>query len=204
MAWRCGAADFPAVANLRRKNMSYYIKPAAYAVAAVVLLGSLAVATTSRADAVDQARLIAGGTAPSSLILAQGTSTQAPSTAAPSTMAPSGAAVTPMNSRIEVRIKDLHTKLKITKDQEELWKAVADAMRENADRMEQIVRARAATAKTINAVDDLKSYAEIADAHSEGLKKFIPAFEALYNSMSDAQKKHADVLFRARIREKTK
>ncbi len=184
--------------------MFHCTKPAAYAVAAIMLLGSLAVATTSRADAVDQARLTAGGTAPSALILAQGTSTQAPSTAAPSTMAPSGAAVTPVNSRIEARIKELHAKLKITKDQEEQWKAVTDVMRENAARMEQLVKARAEGAKTMTAVDDLKSYAEIADAHAEGLKKFISAFEALYNGMSDDQKKHADALFRARINARTK
>jgi predicted DNA-binding protein (UPF0251 family) len=30
------------------------------------------------------------------------------------------------------------------------------------------------------------------------MKKFIPAFEALYNSLSDAQKKIADSMFRGR------
>ena len=30
------------------------------------------------------------------------------------------------------------------------------------------------------------------------MKKFVPPFEALYNTMSDAQKKTADSLFRSR------
>ena len=34
------------------------------------------------------------------------------------------------------------------------------------------------------------------DAHADGIKKFTPAFETLYVSMSDAQKKDADALFR--------
>ncbi len=32
------------------------------------------------------------------------------------------------------------------------------------------------------------------------MKKFIPAFEALYNSLSDTQKKIADSMFRGRAR----
>ena len=32
------------------------------------------------------------------------------------------------------------------------------------------------------------------------MKKFIPAFETLYNSMSDAQKKSADAMFRSHKR----
>jgi hypothetical protein len=56
--------------------------------------------------------------------------------------------------------------------------------------------ARADKASTATALDDLKSYAEIATAHAEGLKKFLPVFETLYGSMSDAQKAQADTLFR--------
>jgi hypothetical protein len=47
----------------------------------------------------------------------------------------------------------------------------------------------------MTALEDLKSYSEIADAHATGLKKFIPAFEALYASMSEEQRKNADSLF---------
>ena len=32
------------------------------------------------------------------------------------------------------------------------------------------------------------------------MSKFVPAFQALYDSMSDAQKKTADAMFRSRVR----
>lgn len=50
----------------------------------------------------------------------------------------------------------------------------------------------------MTAVEDIKSYAEIAGAHADDLKKFAPVFEALYNSMSDEQKKNADTIFDSR------
>ncbi len=111
-------------------------------------------------------------------------------------------AATPKKSspadRVEQRIKDLHTKLKITKEQEDLWNKVVQVMRENEKTMMDLRKARSEKAKTMTAVDDLKSYGEIVQAHADGLKKFTPVFEALYDKMSDAQKKNADTLFRTR------
>ena len=48
----------------------------------------------------------------------------------------------------------------------------------------------------MTAVEDMKSYGEIAAAHVDGINKLIPVFEVLYDSMSDAQKKEADEAFR--------
>ena len=81
--------------------------------------------------------------------------------------------------RVEARIKDMHAKLKIT-------------------------QARSEHAKTMTAVDDLKSYAEITDAHADGIKKFTPVFATLYAEMPDAQKKEADTLFRHGTRKMSK
>jgi periplasmic protein CpxP/Spy len=97
--------------------------------------------------------------------------------------------------RVEARIKELHAKLKITPAQEELWNNVAQAMRDNGKTMEALIKARTEKEGAMTAIDDLKSYSDIAEAHADGLKKFIPAFEPLYASMSDAQKKSADTLF---------
>jgi translation initiation factor 2B subunit (eIF-2B alpha/beta/delta family) len=97
--------------------------------------------------------------------------------------------------RAEARISDLHAKLKITEAQEKQWSSVAQVMRENAAEMESLVKARKEKGSTLNAVDDLKSYSTIADAHAAGLKKFIPAFEALYADLSADQKQAADKLF---------
>jgi protein CpxP len=110
----------------------------------------------------------------------------------------------PASDRVEARIKDLHTRLKITPAQEKLWNNVAQVMRDNAKTMEALIKARLEKAGTMTAVEDLKSYSEIAEAHADGLKKFIPAFEPLYAGMSDAQKKSADMLFRQHGRTKSK
>ena len=96
----------------------------------------------------------------------------------------------------EARIRDLHAKLKITPAQENLWSNVTAVMRDNAKTMEPLRKARYDKAPTMTAVEDFTSYAEIADAHADGIKRFVPAFTALYDSMSDAQKKTTDTLFR--------
>jgi len=96
---------------------------------------------------------------------------------------------------IEARIKAFHSKLKITEAQEEQWNKLADVMRENAATMEALIKERKNQGKNLNAVEDLKSYSRIADAHAAGLHKFIPVFETLYDSMSDEQKKNADKIF---------
>ena len=106
--------------------------------------------------------------------------------------------------RVEARIKELQTKLKITPAQEELWNNVTQVMRDNAKTMEALTKARSEGASTMTAIDDLKSYGEIVEAHADGIRKFIPAFEPLYASMSDAQKKAADTLFRHHGRTKSK
>jgi protein CpxP len=110
---------------------------------------------------------------------------------------------TPKADRVEVRIKELHTALKITPEQEELWNNVAQVMRDNAKTMDTLSTARG-NAKPMNAVESFKSYGEITEAQADGTKKFIPVFEALYNSMSDAQKKNADTVFAHRDHKKPK
>ena len=105
--------------------------------------------------------------------------------------------------RVEARITELHTKLKITPAQEEQWNKVAQAMRDNAKTMEALIKARFEKQGTMTAVEDLTSYAEISQAHADTVKTFIPIFEPLYAGMSDSQKKDADKLFHPQDRHKT-
>ena len=116
--------------------------------------------------------------------------------ASPVLAAKAVAAKAPSGDRVEARIKNMHAKLKITQAQEEQWAKVAQVMRENAKSLDALTDARFKNAKTMNAVDDLKSYGEITDAHADGIKRFTPIFATLYAGMSDAQKKEADELFR--------
>lgn len=99
---------------------------------------------------------------------------------------------------VEQRITNLHTALKITPDEESKWDGVAQAMRENGDAMQKLVAERTAQApQSMTAVDDLKTYQKFAQAHVDGLKNLTSAFETLYNSMPDPQKKIADQEFQS-------
>jgi periplasmic protein CpxP/Spy len=98
--------------------------------------------------------------------------------------------------RVEGRITHMHAKLMITQAQEDRWAKVAQVMRDNEKALEPLIMARHGKANTMTAIDDLKSYAEITDAHADGIKKFTLVFATLYDGMSDAQKKEADTLFR--------
>jgi hypothetical protein len=98
--------------------------------------------------------------------------------------------------RVELRIRDMHAKLKITADQESQWGQVASVMRDDAKKMDALTQTRFEHARDMTAIDDLKSYGEIATAHADGVNKLTPVFTTLYNTMSDAQKKEADALFR--------
>jgi hypothetical protein len=110
--------------------------------------------------------------------------------------APTLAARAAPADRVEMRINDMHAKLKITPEQEDQWQTVAKVMRDNESAMQPLIEGRKTNARTMTAVDDLHSYEAITEAHVEGIKKFTPAFETLYASMSDVQKKQADALFR--------
>ena len=69
----------------------------------------------------------------------------------------------------------------------------ANAMRENA-------RAEASAPQQppagATAVDDLRAYIRYSEVELAGLKKMLPALEALYATLSPAQKKAADAAFR--------
>jgi periplasmic protein CpxP/Spy len=104
--------------------------------------------------------------------------------------------------RVEAKIKSLHTQLKITPDEESEWTSFAQVMRDNAQGIDQLAQQRAAKRSSMSAVDNLKSYEAIADAHADEMKKLVPAFEALYDKMPDAQKQIADTVFGERQRAK--
>ena len=97
----------------------------------------------------------------------------------------------------ETRIKELHAKLHITPDQEALWGAVADVMRDNAQEMEGLVQARMDNKSQMGAIDNLNAFEQITQAHADGIKKFVAALMPLYDAMSPAQRKNADAVFQS-------
>lgn len=122
------------------------------------------------------------------------TGTTAPAPSSHSAAVPSGHA----SARAEQQIARLRRELHITSAQSQEWDSFAQVMRENAEHMDGLYEQQAQNSQTMNAVDGLKSYEQIEQAHVEDLQKLEPAFETLYNSLSDAQKREADELFRSR------
>ena len=175
--------------------MKLIASPFAYLTAAV--FATLALTDPSRAETDALAHAPTVETLPGQVMVAQASSTQAPA-ATQQIPASETVAKTSPDHPVEARIKQLHDELKITQAQEDLWHPVTQVMRDNENAMEALHKVRSRQTKTMTAVEDVKSYAEIAGAHADGLKKFIPVFEALYNSMSDEQKKNADTIFGSR------
>ncbi|MGF6599848.1 protein CpxP [Paraburkholderia sp. GAS448] len=114
--------------------------------------------------------------------------------AAPAAAPASGAAR--YEQRVEQRIAYLHSQLKITPQQETQWKAFADVMRTNGETMAGLYEQRMSNTATKSAVEDMQQYATIAQAHADGMKKLVDAFDPLYSSFSPDQKKLADTTFR--------
>jgi protein CpxP len=101
-----------------------------------------------------------------------------------------------MESLVERRITNLHARLHITPDQSQPWDAFAQAMRDNAKDLDQRYEQRSQSLGTMSAVDAMKSFADIEQTRAEDMQKLVPAFQTLYGSLSDQQKKAADELFR--------
>ncbi len=142
--------------------------------------------------------------------LAQSTPDQPPAAApAPAPTQPPGIAPSPMPAptqppangrrmtRLDQHIAEMHRRLHITAAQEPQWQAFAQVMRENAARMDTAFKARSAQGADMNAVDDLKTYAAVAQTHAEDVQRLVPAFEQLYGALTPAQRKDADVMFRS-------
>ena len=69
-------------------------------------------------------------------------------------------------------------------------------MRDIAAATEALFTRRAATVATMNAMENMRSYAEIARAYADNTERLATAFDSLYASLSDTQKQAADTMFR--------
>jgi periplasmic protein CpxP/Spy len=160
--------------------------------AAATLLGSILVArplVIAAGNLAARASAVQPGSAPMLLVEASASS---------ATTEPASAAT--KSNPVEARIKELHRKLHITVAQQTQWDNLVQVMRDNAKAMYDLQKERAQDAKGMSAVDAVKSYQAVIEAHEVGMAKFVPAFQALYESMSDAQKATADAMFRGRVR----
>ena len=102
----------------------------------------------------------------------------------------------PGQDPVEAQISRLRNQLHITDAQNDAFNAVAQVMRDNRSAHEALVQQKRQNVATQSAVDDLNNYADIAQAHADGVKKLAASFATLYGSLSDDQKKAADDVFR--------
>ena len=103
----------------------------------------------------------------------------------------------PAAQHVEARIKQLHGQLHITTAQDSQWNEFAQTMRDNARDMDEAAEQHAQQFATMTAVENMQPYEKLAEGHVQHLQKLIPAFQALYDSMSPEQKKTTDQVFRA-------
>ena len=94
---------------------------------------------------------------------------------------------------VDANIATLRQRLQITPAQEPQFNAVANVMRENA-RAETGAPQQPPAGAT--AIDDLRAYIRYSEVELAGLKKMLPALEALYATLSPTQKRAADAAFR--------
>ena len=99
----------------------------------------------------------------------------------------------PVVPNVEANIATLRQRLQITPSQEAQFSAVANVMRENARAGASAPHQPPANA---TAVDDLRAEIQYDEIELAGLKRLLPALEALYSTLSPAQKKTADMVFR--------
>jgi hypothetical protein len=102
----------------------------------------------------------------------------------------------PAFDQTAARIKYLHDRLRITAEQEPLWDAVAQAIRDNAEGLTPLLKERLAAATNGSAPELLRSYEALGETQLNSLKKIVAAFDPLYTGLSDSQKKIADAVLR--------
>jgi protein CpxP len=92
---------------------------------------------------------------------------------------------------VEQEVTELRDRLHITPAQQPQFDAFAEILRKNAQELDALMQQKAPKA---NAVDDMRFYLQFTEAQAEGLKRLLPAFQALYNGLSDQQKRAADAV----------
>jgi len=104
------------------------------------------------------------------------------------------------NAEIELRIAELHRELRITPQQEPLFRAYEEAMRANAQAIHAMFVTRA-QATDFSAPARLRWFAQATAARADGINRLIAPFDALYQSLSPEQRLAADRHFeRFRLR----
>ena len=101
------------------------------------------------------------------------------------------------SERVEARLAEAKTKLKITAQQEAQWNAFADVTRKHAKAADERVKAMRdgksqAQSKRLTAVERLERRQQMAATHAQRLSEIVTAAKPLYAALSAEQKAIAD------------
>ena len=100
-----------------------------------------------------------------------------------------------VQARVEARIKSLHDRLHITAAEEQNWQAFTAVMRQNAQQESDALAARQKAFGSMNAVQDMQSYADITAQQAQQISRLVGPFQTLYAQFSADQKETADTIF---------
>lgn len=95
---------------------------------------------------------------------------------------------------VEAKIRDLHDRLQISPVQDGQWEGVARVMRGNARALTTLMQDL--RRKPLTAVEELRAYQTAAAAHAKASGRLADAFDVLYRTMSEEQRRNADVVLR--------
>ena len=123
----------------------------------------------------------------------------AQTTPAATSPAPTPAAASPspaVEAHINERVKSLHDQLHITAAEEQNWQGFASVMKSNMEASAATMASRQQNFDSMNAVQDLQSYADMTNQQAEQLGKLVGPFQTLYAQLTPDQKASADRIFR--------
>ena len=98
---------------------------------------------------------------------------------------------------VERHIMQLRDQLAITPAEQPQWDTFAQIMKDNAQSMSTTFSERAQNIGTMNAADNMQSYARLAQVHADNMQKLSSAFKALYDGFPTSQKRVADRVFKS-------
>jgi len=99
-------------------------------------------------------------------------------------------------AQVEQRIADMHATLHITPAEDPAFNTFAQVMLDNAQAMDAISNANENDLSMRTAVQALQQYAAVTQQHAQNVQKLSAAFGTMYATLSPAQQKMADEMFR--------
>ena len=109
-----------------------------------------------------------------------------------------------MSQMVDQRIADMRSRLHITHAQEPQWNRFAAVMRSNARAADRAYRRRGERLDSMSALENMESYARIERRRAMDVQRLVPAFHALYASLTPEQRQAADDLFRERAERRSR